>query len=149
MALRYFFVYGPGQYKGTGYKSVIYKNFERLINDKDPIVFGDGRQTLDYIYIDDVIKATIKSASLSVSEEVINIGTSVPTNINQLTAEMVKITQKKCQIKYKDPDDTHDTYRVADTKKASSVLGTQQTTNLSDGLKKTYSWIINQQKYAS
>ena len=57
--LRYFFVYGPRQLAGLGYKSVIVKNFERIARGEAPIVFGDGEQELDYTYVDDVVDASL------------------------------------------------------------------------------------------
>ena len=61
-ALRYFFVYGPRQFAGTGYKSVIVKSLERLLAGQAPVVYGDGKQTLDYVYVDDAVEATVPCA---------------------------------------------------------------------------------------
>src|ERR1044071_2888380 len=61
VVLRYFFVYGPRQFAGMGYKSVIMKNFERIIAGEPPVIFGDGKQTLDYVFVDDVVDATVRA----------------------------------------------------------------------------------------
>src|SRR5262249_59343500 len=59
--LRFYFVYGPRQFAGMGYKSVIVKNFERLLSSDPAVVYGDGRQALDYVYVDDVVDALLRS----------------------------------------------------------------------------------------
>src|SRR5208282_3392702 len=59
VCLRLFFTYGPRQYSGLGYKSVIVKNFDRILNGQNPIVYGNGNQELDYIYVDDVVSALL------------------------------------------------------------------------------------------
>ena len=56
---RLFFIYGPRQYAEGGYKSVIVSNFERLLRGEAPTVYGDGEQALDYVYIDDAIRALL------------------------------------------------------------------------------------------
>ena len=57
--LRYYFIYGPKQYAGLGYKSVILKNFERILTNCRPVIYGDGLQALDYVYVDDAVQATL------------------------------------------------------------------------------------------
>ena len=61
VCLRYFFVYGPGQHAGQGYPSVIVRNFRRIRAGQAPTVYGDGRQVLDYVYVDDVVEATLRA----------------------------------------------------------------------------------------
>ncbi len=138
VALRYFFVYGPKQFIGTGYKTIIIKNFERILQDKNPIVFGDGKQVLDYIYIDDIIDATIKAMESDYTDEVFNVGSSIPTTINHLTNVMLKISGKKLKKIYKPSDFTQGTFRVANTSKIKSLLHFQPSISLEQGLQKTY-----------
>lgn len=141
---RFFFVYGPCQFSGTGYKSVIIKNFERILRDKNPVVFGDGEQILDYIYIDDVIDATIKAMESDCANEIFNVGSSIPTTINYITDAMIKIAGKKLKKVYGPPDITNKTSRLADTSKIKDLLGFQPLISLEEGLQKTYDWIENQ-----
>jgi UDP-glucose 4-epimerase len=54
ISLRYLFAYGPKQFARQGYKSVIVKNFERLLAGEPPVINGDGRQVLDYVFVDDI-----------------------------------------------------------------------------------------------
>jgi UDP-glucose 4-epimerase len=139
--LRYLFVYGPRQYSGMGYKSVIVNNFERLINNNNPIIFGDGRQVLDYIYINDVVDATISAAETEISCETYNVGSSIPTSINELTDLMIKISGKSLKPAYGPKDSTHGTYRVGDISKIKRELNFHPSVSLEDGLKNTFSWM--------
>ena len=139
--LRYLFVYGPKQYSGTGYRSVIVKNFERILKKQSPTIYGDGEQTLDYVYIDDVIKATITSMEKPLSEKTINIGSSKPTSINKLINTMLKVSGKQLKPVYLPPDETHGTYRVGNIQKAKKLLNFTPTTSLQQGLKNTFTWM--------
>ena len=91
VVLRYFFVYGPYQYQGMGYKSVIVKNFQRLLQGKTPIIYGNGQQMLDYIYIDDVVNATILSLSDQFKNKCFNIGSNNGLSIKQLLNVMMEV----------------------------------------------------------
>ncbi|MDD3014428.1 MAG: NAD-dependent epimerase/dehydratase family protein [Candidatus Gastranaerophilales bacterium] len=82
--LRLFFTYGTKQFAGTGYKSVIISNFEKIIKGESPVIYGDGKQSLDYVYIDDVINALILSLSCDYNNEVFNIGSGKAVSINEL-----------------------------------------------------------------
>jgi len=140
-ALRFFFVYGPRQFPGMGYKSVIVKNFERLAQGKRPIIFGDGNQSLDYVYVDDVINALIKVAESQINREIFNVGSGKATSVSSLTALMKKIAGSTADIDYGPADKTQGTVRVSDIKKIKKVLQWRPTITLEDGLKKTFEWI--------
>ena len=144
IVLRYFFVYGPRQFAGTGYRTVIVENFERILRNENPIIFGDGEQILDYIYIDDIIDATVKAMESNHTNEIFNIGSSVPTTINHLTDVMLKVSGKKLKKVYGPADITHGTSRLADTSKIKDLLGFQPSISLEQGLQKTYDWLKNQ-----
>ena len=144
IVLRYFFVYGPKQFTGTGYKTVIIENFERILRDESPIIFGDGEQILDYIYIDDVIDVTIKAMESDYTDEIFNVGSSIPITINHLTDIMLKVAGKKLKKIYGPPDITNGTSRLADTSKIKDLLGFQPLISLERGLQKTYDWLEGQ-----
>lgn len=138
VALRYFFTYGPGQYKGSGYKSVIVKNYERLMNDQAPLINGDGNQALDYIYIDDVIDATLQAMSLPISCEVINVGSGAAVTINELTRLMLKVAGSSAKPVWGPADFTHNTHRVACIEKMKFLLQIAPKTPLSVGLARVF-----------
>lgn len=142
VALRYFFVYGPGQYHGTGYKSVIVKNFERLISGRPPIIRGDGNQRLDYIYIDDIVQNTLKAMSEpTVTNVCLNLGNEYALTINELTEKMILISGLDIAPFYEPKDETHETCRLSDCSLARDILGFTPMVTIDDGLRRTYNWI--------
>jgi UDP-glucose 4-epimerase len=124
-----------------GYKSVIIRNFERILRGENPVVFGDGEQKLDYIYVDDVVAITIRALESAHTNEIFNVGTSIPVSINQLTDKMIALSQKPLQKTYGDRDLTHGSFRVSNTTKIYKELGFQPEVTLEEGLAKTYKWM--------
>jgi len=143
---RIFFAYGPKQFSGTGYKSVIVKNFERIIDGQNPMVFGDGQQALDYIFVDDVTENIIRIMESDYTNEVFNLGSSIPTTINHIIDVMLKVAGKKLKKTHGPADATDGTFRVANISRIKSSLGLSPLTSLEQGLQKTYDWIKNQKK---
>ncbi|HVZ71113.1 MAG TPA: NAD-dependent epimerase/dehydratase family protein [Polyangia bacterium] len=141
VALRYFFTYGPRQFPGTGYKSVIVANFERLRRGEAPIINGDGMQALDYVYVDDVVDATIRAMESSLDGEVLNVGSGAATTIEALTREMLAVTGSKLTHVHGPSDWTENTSRVADVAKIGNALGWRATTPLAEGLRRTFEWV--------
>jgi UDP-glucose 4-epimerase len=142
VSLRYFFTYGTRQFPGTGYKSVIVSNFERLRRGEAPLILGDGQQALDYIYVDDVVDATIRAMELPVDGEVINIGSGEPTSIAALTRTMLDVAGSKAAPAHGPADWTAGSSRVADAAKAHRLLGGwRPTVSLREGLARTYDWV--------
>jgi UDP-glucose 4-epimerase len=141
ISLRYFFTYGTRQFPGTGYKSVIVSNFERLRRGEAPLVLGDGEQELDYIYVDDVVEATIRAMELPLDGEVLNIGSGEPTSINALTRTMLDVTGSSAAPVHGPADWTAGSSRVGDTAKARRLLGWRPTVSLREGLARTYDWV--------
>lgn len=139
--LRLFFVYGPRQFAGTGYKSVILKNFERLRAGEPPVILGDGKQVLDYVFVEDVVDAIVRCAESPSSGETLNVGSSVPTSIRQLTAAMTEVAGSRLVPVYAPPDWTAGSFRVAHTEKIESALGWFARTSLHEGLGRTWEWV--------
>jgi UDP-glucose 4-epimerase len=140
--LRYLFVYGPRQFAGTGYKSVIVKNFERMLDGQSPTVYGDGTQQLDYVFVDDAVDAAVQALETDRAGEVLNIGSGVGTSVNALTDLMLTVAQQRLAKQYQAPDWTAGSSRVGDITKARRVLGWEPRVSLADGLARTYAWLV-------
>ncbi len=147
--LRYLFVYGPRQFAGMGYRSVIVKNFDRLLRGEPPIVFGDGSQALDYVFVDDAVEATIAALESSVSGEILNIGSGVATTITELVATMQQVAGRALPPRHEPPDWTAGSRRVGQVEKAARVLGWRARTSLHDGLAYTYRWMADGSRVVS
>ncbi len=142
--LRYFFVYGPNQFAGSGYKSVIIKNFERMLASKPPIINGDGLQTLDYSYVDDIVQGTISAMVIEDNNHIINLGSGIPITIKDLIQMMKKIANFNGDTLYREEDETAGTVRVCEIKKAKEILNYQPKINIDEGLRRTYDWLKNE-----
>jgi UDP-glucose 4-epimerase len=141
VALRYFFVYGPRQYPGLGYKSVIVHNLERLQQGLPATVRGDGRQALDYVYVDDVVDATMEAMEREVSGEVMNVGSGVPTEIRTLLDVLVGVAGGPTALERLPADETDGTSRVADIQLVQERLDFTPRVGLQEGLTRTLAWM--------
>ncbi len=138
LALRYFFVYGPGQHHGQGYPSVIVRNFERIRGGQAPPVYGDGGQVLDYVYVDDAVEATLRALEAPAVEGVVNIGSGEPTIIDALLSRMLRAAGSSLEKEYLPADETAGTWRVANVDRARQILGWHPRTSLDEGLSRTW-----------
>jgi UDP-glucose 4-epimerase len=140
IGLRYMNVYGPRQdYKGT-YIAVIMKILDRLDNGLPPVVYGDGTQSYDFIYVEDVARANILGLKANTTDTFYNVGMGTKTSIKELAEMLLKITNSKLEIEYRPEGQTFVTNRIGSTEKAYKDLGFKATVNLEEGLKKLIDW---------
>jgi len=136
--LRFFNVYGPRQNPDSGYAALIPKTIQRLKNNERPIIFGDGRQTRDFVYVDDVVDALIKA--MNCEYEFIdryNIGSGTETTVETIVGALGAISGKNVKPEHKEPA-IEPKRSCADISDTISSLRWKPTTKLIDGLKKTY-----------
>lgn len=137
VTLRYSNVYGPRQ-DPFGEAGVVAIFTNRILKGERPIVYGDGNQTRDFIYVDDVIKANI--LSIDGEDDIYNIGTGIETSINELIKIFSKILDKNIEPIY-DEKREGEIYRISlSTKKAERQLKFKFETSLEEGIKKTVDW---------
>jgi UDP-N-acetylglucosamine/UDP-N-acetyl-alpha-D-glucosaminouronate 4-epimerase len=132
--LRYFNVYGPGQNRGL--YGVIPVFVTEVMGGRRPTVFGDGGQTRDFVFVDDVVEATLLAAQgASTAGETINIGTGRPTEINALLSIITEVAKRgKVEVRYVDARPQDIRHSCADTKKMTEELHFRPRTKLSDGV---------------
>lgn len=135
---RLMFIYGPEQFALGGYKSVIVKNFERILTNELPLINGDGMQSLDYVYVDDCVEALLKLADSHVSEQVVNVSSGTGTSILELTKLMNQVANHKNEFEFAPPDWTAGSYRVGRNEKITELFGWKPTVTLLDGLQRTW-----------
>ena len=143
-ALRYFNVYGPRQ--GTSeYANVILTFFRRIREGKPLTIFGDSKQTRDFVFVEDVVSANILAATQPVAVgEVFNIATGQDTSIEQLIAIVGQISSRESPVIYADPRAGEVRYSRANIDKARRLLGYSPETNLKEGLLLTWSESCNE-----
>lgn len=137
IGLRYFNVYGRGQ---TGsYAGVITKFINQLKEKKPPIIFGNGSQIRDFIFVEDVARANISAMNSKVSSGFFNIGTGITTSIQQLAHIMIELSGLELKPQYEKPLDGDVQESQADTRFAKEMLGWKYEVNLKDGLARFFS----------
>jgi UDP-glucose 4-epimerase len=143
ICLRYFNVYGPRQTHGP-YSGVITKFINRLLENKPPVIYGDGTQTRDFIYIEDIVEANMLALQKkNVTGEVFNIATGKQTTINKLSTMLLEI-MKKTYLKpiYMNPRPGDIKHSYADITKAKKLLQYKPKISLKQGLTKLVEWYI-------
>jgi|TARA_B110000495_G_scaffold187744_1_gene187392 UDP-glucose 4-epimerase len=136
IGLRYFNVYGIGQ---TGsYAGVITKFINRLKENKNLIINGDGEQIRDFIFVDDIAIANIKAMKSNVKEGFFNIGTNIGTNINDLANMLIEISKQEISSIHSEMLDGDIKFSQADTELAKKMLEWEFHMPLKQGLQKIY-----------
>ena len=139
ISLRYFTVYGPRQRPDMA----INKFISSILNEDEITIYGNGKQTRDFTYVDDAVNAIIMSAHSELSGEVFNVGGGSSISVNGLLKEIEEITGKNAMIKYieKQRGDVKNT--KADLKKIKTVLRWKPTISIRNGLEIYFDWYKN------
>jgi UDP-N-acetylglucosamine 4-epimerase len=141
VALRYFNVFGPKQDPASEYAAVIPKFIEALLAGKLPIVYGDGGQSRDFIYIDDVIQANFLACTFPHAEgKTFNIGCGRQVSINELLNELKAILHSDAAAIYKDARPGDIRHSWADISFARKFLDFEPAFSFHDALLQTASW---------
>jgi len=140
VGLRYMNVYGPRQdYKGT-YIAVMMKILDKIDKGLAPIVYGDGSQAYDFIYVGDAARANVCALKSDAPFGFYNVGRGIKTSIKELTELILKITGSDLPIQYQPAGQTFVTNRVGDPTAAERDFGFRWTVDLEDGLKRLIEW---------
>jgi UDP-glucose 4-epimerase len=140
IGLRYMNIYGPRQdYKGA-YVAVIMKILDRIDQGLPPIIYGDGSQSYDFIYVEDAAKCNILGLKSEAKDSFYNVGSGVKTTIKELCEILLNLTNSDLEIQYEPLGQTFVTNRIGSTEKAEKELGFKATTPLKEGLKRLIEW---------
>jgi len=138
--LRYMNVYGARQdYKGT-YIAVIMKILDRLDQGLPPILYGDGSQAYDFIYVQDTARANVCALKSDVTDEFYNVGSGTRTSLRELCELILEVTGSTQAIQYEPAGKTFVTNRIGSTAKAERDLGFRTTVDLREGLARLIEW---------
>jgi nucleoside-diphosphate-sugar epimerase len=142
---RYMNIYGPRMdYEGV-YVSVIMKVLDKIFAGQRPVVFGDGSQTYDFIYVEDVARANVLGMQADCVDECFNIGMGVGTTINELVRLLLRLTGSTLEPEYRPEAQSFVTERIGSTEKAKRLLGFHATVPLDEGLRRVVEWRRSQQ----
>jgi UDP-glucose 4-epimerase len=145
LSLRYFNVYGPRQNPDSAYAAVIPKFVSAMAGRTPPTVFGDGLQTRDFVYVEDVVAANLAAlAAPRLDGRVLNIGGGRAISLLDLLATLEKIFQRRADPVFADPRPGDVRHSVAAVDAAAAFLGYRPKTPLLDGLTPTAAWLTAQ-----
>ena len=140
-ALRYFNVYGPRQRPDSAYAAAIPIFLRRLLAGQPILIFGNGQQSRDFIFVKDVVNANLLAADADAGGEVFNVCTGCETSLLDLLEALSEVSPTSPQVQFEAPR-PGDIFRSAGSpQKASALLGFQAKTSMADGLKHTLEWM--------
>lgn len=138
VGLRYFSVYGPREQHKGRYANNVSQFLWEMVKGGRPVLYGDGSQTRDFTYVDDVVEANILAMRSKLKGEVINIGTGVSHSFNQVVEMLNAALGTRIAPQYvENPLRNYVAHTLADTSKAERLLGFRAKTGLEEGIRKT------------
>jgi UDP-glucose 4-epimerase len=140
-ALRYFNVYGPRMDVHGKYTEVLIRWMERISAGQAPLIFGDGNQTMDFVYIDDVARSNVLALQSDLQDDVFNVASGVETSLNDLAYALLRVMGSNLKPEYGPERKVNPvSRRLADTSKAKQLLGFEATVGLDEGLTRLVDW---------
>jgi UDP-glucose 4-epimerase len=141
VAMRYFNVYGPRMDLHGKYTEVLIRWMDRIAAGQPPLILGDGKQTMDFIYIDDVARSNVLALASDAEDEVFNVASGTETSLNDLAAALLKVMGSGLHPEYGPERGVNPVpRRLADTGKAERLLGFKSQVNLEVGLARLVDW---------
>lgn len=141
VALRYFNVYGPRMDIYGAYTEVLIRWMDRIAAGKAPLIFGDGAQTMDFIYAEDIARANILAARSAVTDEAFNVASGVETSLNDLAYTLLRVMGSGLKPEYGPERKVNPVpRRLADTGAAREKLGFAARVSLEEGLLRLVAW---------
>lgn len=141
IALRYFNVYGPRMDAHGVYTEVLIRWMERIEAGLPPLIFGDGSQTMDFVYVADVARANVLAAKAVTGVRVLNVGSGTETSLLQLAETLLRILGSGLSVQH-EPERSVNAVRrrLADVTNARREIGFEARVSLEDGLRELVKW---------
>jgi UDP-glucose 4-epimerase len=141
VALRYFNAYGARMDIHGVYTEVLVRWMERIANGEPPLILGDGLQTMDFVYVDDIARANVLAAQADVSDRVYNIARGEESSLRELADALLDVMGSDLQPEYGPARAVNNvSRRLADTTAASRDLGFDAKVSLREGLTRLVAW---------
>jgi UDP-glucose 4-epimerase len=141
VALRYFNVYGARMDVHGLYTEVLIRWMERIEAGQPPLIFGNGWQTLDFVYVEDIARANILAATAEAIDEVFNVASGVETSLVELAKKLIDVMGADVEIEFgPERAAAKVSRRLADTSSARERLGFQAEIDLEEGLRRLVQW---------
>lgn len=141
IGLRYMNIYGPRQDYMGAYVAVVMKILDRIDRGEPPIVYGDGSQSYDFIYVEDAADCNVLAARSDATDRCYNVGAGVETTIREICEMLLRLTgSEHLGIRYEPAGQTFVTRRVGSTEAAAHDLGFRAKTPVEEGLRRLIAW---------
>jgi UDP-glucose 4-epimerase len=141
VALRYFNVYGPRMDVYGAYTEVLIRWMERIEAGKPPLIFGDGTQTMDFVFIEDIARANLLAANAAVTDAVFNVASGTETSLTGLAQALAAVMDSPLQPEYGPERKVNPvSRRLAGTQDAEEQLGFRAQVSLEEGLRRLVTW---------
>ena len=141
VALRYFNVYGPRMDIYGLYTEVLIRWMERLAAGQPALILGDGQQTMDFVYTEDIARANLLAAEAGITDEVINIGSGTETSLLELAQQLSHVMGSDSPPEFGPARSVNGvTRRLADVSRAADLIGWKAEIGLAEGLRRLVSW---------
>jgi UDP-glucose 4-epimerase len=141
VALRYFNVYGPRMDIHGLYTEVLIRWMERIEAGQPPLILGDGTQTMDFVFTEDIARANLLAAASDASGEVFNIGSQTETSLAELARLLIQVMGADLDLEFGPPRSVNGvTRRLADVSAAAERLGWKAEVSLEEGLRRLVGW---------
>ena len=139
--LRYFNVYGPRMDVHGAYTEVLVRWMERIADGLPPLIFGDGSQTMDFVFSEDIARANLLAAASPIREGIYNVASGAETSLKELAETLLKVMGSDLHIEYGPERSVNSVVRrLADTSAARRDLGFESTVGLEEGLRRLVTW---------
>ena len=139
--LRYFNVYGPRMDVHGLYTEVLVRWMERIMDGQPPLIFGDGLQTMDFVYTTDVARANVLAAASGVSHGIYNVASGTETSLLEMAQALLRAMDSDLEVEHGPARLVNGVVRrLADTSAARQDLGFKAEVELEEGLRELVSW---------
>ncbi len=147
-AMRYFNVYGPRMDTHGKYTEVLIRWYHLIREGKQPLIYGDGKQTMDFVYVEDVARANMLALKSPVADQVFNVASGIETSLEELCWSLLEVMKSNLKPKYislpYERKRVEVRRRLADVSKARDIIGFEAKVCLKEGLKKLVHWLDTQ-----
>jgi UDP-glucose 4-epimerase len=150
VALRYFNVYGPRMDTDGKYTEVMIKWLDCIRDRKNPLIFGDGNTSMDFVYVSDIARVNIAALNSDVTDEVFNVGCNRETSLKELLEILITVNKFDLKPEFREENTVNPvSRRIADISKAKNLLGFEPIIKLETGLKLLSDWYFEKQNNKS
>jgi len=146
VALRYFNVFGVRMDTDGKYTEVMIRWLDCIRDGKNPLIYGDGSTSMDFVYVQDVAKANVAALLADVTDEVFNIGNKRETSLKELLLLLLQANSSDLSPEFREENTINPvSKRIAENEKAERLLNFKPTISLEDGLKLLSKWYFEKQ----